>query len=239
MMIGANVLQSLMLTSIFSAGNTYTYCAVRNLYGLALEGRAPRVLAYTTKRGVPLYCFAIVMIFPFLAFLSVSKGSEQALTWLINITTAGGLIDYIVMSATYIQFYRACKAQGLDRKSLPYTGYFQPYSAWIALFCETVIVICYGYSTFRQPGGWSTSYFFSYYILVLVDPFFFIGWKLIHKTKWLKPHEVDLVWERPTIDAYEATFIDPPVGFWRELIQMFGVMRQKGGNDKRLASISN
>lgn len=88
----ANANARLMLTSIFSAGNTYTYCAVRNLYGLALEGRAPRFLAYTTKKGVPLYCFCVVMLFPFLAFLSCSNGSEQALKWLINITTAGGKI---------------------------------------------------------------------------------------------------------------------------------------------------
>ena len=35
---------ALLVTSIFSAGNTYTYCATRSLYGLALEGRAPRFL---------------------------------------------------------------------------------------------------------------------------------------------------------------------------------------------------
>jgi amino acid permease len=29
-----------------------------------------------------------------------------------------GLIDYIVMAITYIRFYAACKAQGLDRKTL-------------------------------------------------------------------------------------------------------------------------
>ena len=79
-----------MMTSIFSAGNTYTYCAVRNLYGLALEGRAPKFLAYTTKRGVPLWAFCVVMCFPFLSFLGVSSGSYVALSWLINLTTAGG-----------------------------------------------------------------------------------------------------------------------------------------------------
>lgn len=82
-----------MMTSIFSAGNTYTYCAVRNLYGLALEGRAPKILAYTTKRGVPLWSFCVVMCFPFLSFLGVTSGSYVALGWLINLTTAGGKSD--------------------------------------------------------------------------------------------------------------------------------------------------
>jgi amino acid transporter len=41
------------------------------------------------------------------------------------------------------------------------------------------------------------------------------------------------VWERPLIDAYEASFVDPPVGFWRECLQLVGIGRIKGGNDKR------
>ena len=43
--------------------------------------------------GVPLYCFLIVMIFPFLSFLSVSSSSNVVLTWLVDLITAGGIID--------------------------------------------------------------------------------------------------------------------------------------------------
>jgi len=60
------------------------------------------------------------MLFPFLSFLQVSSNSSQVLTWLINLITAGGVIDYIVMSVTYLCFYYACKKQGVDRKTLPY-----------------------------------------------------------------------------------------------------------------------
>lgn len=74
--------------------------------------------------------------------------------------------------------------------------------------------------------------------MVLLAPILFFGWKLIKRTKIVKPLEVDLVWERPTVDAYEATFLDPPVGFWTEMIQLVGFKRNKGGNDKRITSIS-
>lgn len=67
-----HIVNALILTSIFSAGNTYTYCATRALYSLALEGRAPRFLRYCNKRGTPVYCFYIVMLFPLLSFLQVS-----------------------------------------------------------------------------------------------------------------------------------------------------------------------
>lgn len=81
---------SLLLTSIFSAGNTYFYCAIRTLYSLALEGRAPRFLTHTTRKGVPIYCFAVVMIFPLLSFLQVSNSSSVVITWFANLVTAGG-----------------------------------------------------------------------------------------------------------------------------------------------------
>lgn len=72
---------------------------------------------------------------------------------------------------------------------------------------------------------------------IVIPPLFLI-WKIIKRTKLVKPHEADLVWERPLIDAYEASFVDPPVGFWREMGQMVGVGRIKGGNDKRRASMA-
>lgn len=82
-----------MLTSIFSAGNTYTYCAVRTLYGLALEGRAPRFLTHCTRNGVPIYAFFVVMIFPILSFLQCSSSSSIVITWFANLVTGGGTFD--------------------------------------------------------------------------------------------------------------------------------------------------
>lgn len=229
-----HIVNALMVTSIFSAGNTYTYCATRSLYGLALEGRAPGFLRKCTRNGVPIYCFAVVIVFPLLSFLQVSSSSATVLTWLINLITAGGVIDYIVMYTTYIFFYRACKVQGVDRKSLPYTGWFQPYCAWVSLVFLILVVGCYGYSSFLP---WIVSSFFSYYTMVLVAPVLYLGWKLIKRTKVVRATEADLVWERPVIDAYEESFIDAPVGFWTEIIQLIGMRRQRGGNDKRLASV--
>lgn len=83
-------MNSLLLTSIFSAGNTYTYCAIRTLYGLALDGRAPRFLTHTTSKGVPIYCFIVVMIFPLLSFLQVSNNSSVVITWFASLITGGG-----------------------------------------------------------------------------------------------------------------------------------------------------
>merc|ERR1711939_767349 len=225
-----SIVNALMLTSIFSAGNTYTYCAVRNLYGLSLEGRAPKFLRKCTRSGVPIYCFCVVMIFPILSFLSVSNDSSVVIGWFASLVTAGGLIDYFVMCVTYIFFYRACKAQGLDRNKLPYTGWFQPYCAYVAAVWLFVVTCMYGYTCYLP---WSVSSFFSQYSMQLFIPPLFVIWKILKRTKMVKAHEADLVWQRPIIDAYEATSIDPPSGFWKEMVQLVGFKRTKGGQDRR------
>merc|ERR1711981_442955 len=171
-----HLVNALLVTSIFSAGNTYTYCATRTLYGLALEGRAPAFFKRCWKNGVPYFAFALVMCFP------------------------------------YLFWWRALKVQGFDRNKLPYKGWFQPYSAYIGVIWMTFVLFCYGYTAFKP---WSLDDFFIYYTMLIAAVVFFIGWKIVKRTKFVKSSELDLVWEAPAIDAYEATFYEPPMGFWR------------------------
>lgn len=149
--------------------------------------------------------------------------------------TTGAFINYVIMAITYVFFYRACVAQKLDRKSLPYFGWFQPYCAYIASVFFILVVGVYGYPSFSP---WDTQTFFSCYTMVFIAVITYTFWKVYKKTKLLGPHDVDLVWERPIIDAYESSIITPPVGFWTEMVQMFGFKRVKGGNDQRRASVA-
>ncbi|KAF5005377.1 hypothetical protein FDECE_8189 [Fusarium decemcellulare] len=221
-----HITNALMITSIFSAGNAFTYCGSRTLYGLALEGQAPTILLKCTKSGVPIYALGVTMLFPLLAYLNVSSGSSSVLTWLINVITSAQIIDYIVISITYIFFYRACKAQNIDRRSLHYYGYFQPYCGWIGAIVLSIIVCAYGYAVFL-PGNWDVGSFFTSYAMVFLAPVLYFGWKLVKRTSVIKAADADLIWEKPTIDMYEAAFEEEPVGFWTEMAQMMGFKRQK------------
>ena len=168
---------ALLVTSIFSAGNALTYCATRSLYGLALEGQAPRFLRKCTKDGIPICkstcndsssmlnfvdCYAITMLFPLISFLCVSSGTAQVVTWLVNLITASQIINYIVMSITYLGFYRAVHAQGIDRESLPYTGWF-PTIFWLDRTC------CYGHDRhllrLYDIPSWSMGYWYFLFLL--------------------------------------------------------------------------
>ena len=92
-----HIVNALIATSIFSAGNSYVYCASRTLYGLALEGKVPRFFARCTRNGVPYYCVGLTLaiallcehifllirhcLTPRAGFLEVSNSSAVVLQW--------------------------------------------------------------------------------------------------------------------------------------------------------------
>lgn len=120
-----HIVNAMVLASAFSAGNSYVYCASRSLFGLALEGKAPRILTRCTRNGVPIYCVAVVLAIALLSFLQVSNSAAVVLQWFVSLVTASQLINFSVMSFTYIRFRKACLAQGLSRDKLPYKGWGQ------------------------------------------------------------------------------------------------------------------
>lgn len=65
-----------ILLFVFSASNSDLYIATRTIYGLAKDGKAPRFLCKTNKRGVPTYALITCSCFSLLAFMNVSSSSK-------------------------------------------------------------------------------------------------------------------------------------------------------------------
>lgn len=80
-----DIVNALVLTSALSAGNSYCYCASRSLYGMALEGKAPKFMTKCTRNGVPIYCVLAVLLISLLAFLQVSNNAAVVLQWFVNL----------------------------------------------------------------------------------------------------------------------------------------------------------
>ncbi|KAJ5380956.1 uncharacterized protein N7496_003384 [Penicillium cataractarum] len=204
-----HIVNAVVLTASFSAGNSYVYCASRSLYGLALEGKAPVFLTKCTKKGVPVYCVAVVLLIALLSFLQVSNGASVVLNWFVNLVTASQLINFSVITFTYIRFKKALDAQGISRGTLPYRSWFQPYIAYIACTATTIMAFVGGYTVFL-PGKWSIPTFLFSYTMIGVFPVLYFGWKIFHRTKFLKPEEVDLVSGLAEIEEYTRDFVHAP-----------------------------
>lgn len=206
-----DIINAMVLSASFSAGNSYVYCASRCLYGLALEGKAPRIFTRCAKNGVPVYCVGIVLIIALLSFLQVSSSASVVLQWFVNLVTASQLINFSAITFTYIRFYKAMKAQGISRDSLPFKSRFQPYLSYYGFTGPFAMVFIGGYSVFL-PGNWSLATFFFSYAMVAVFPLIFLGWKWLKRTKFLKPEEVDLIDGVDEIEEYTRNYVSTPPG---------------------------
>ncbi|ODO08463.1 hypothetical protein L198_00193 [Cryptococcus wingfieldii CBS 7118] len=193
---GISVLPSIfnaaVITSAWSAGNTYIYAGSRSLVALSLGGKAPKFFAKTNKRGIPYYSVACISSFGLLAFLSAgSGGATQAFDWLQSITSLTGLLTWGSLCFTYTRFHAALKAQGIERNTLPWKSLCQPYLAYYGTLMCSVIVLFSGFSVFLK-GNWNASDFVANYISL---PLYFIPmgcWKIFKKTKAIKASEADL-----------------------------------------------
>lgn len=201
-----NIINGACIITTFSAGNSYVYCSSRALYAISLRGHAPRIFQYCTRWGVPVYCVGMAFLFSLLSLLQLGDQSATVLTWILNICTTCQLNNYFFMCITYIGFYRACNAQGLDRFSFTYTSWFQPYTAYIGMFFTACMIGTIGYTTF-MPGNFTASGFLTYYLMLLLDIALFIGYKLVKRTKFVRPEEADLITGLDEIEQHEADYL--------------------------------
>ncbi|KAF2447985.1 hypothetical protein P171DRAFT_383273 [Karstenula rhodostoma CBS 690.94] len=202
-----HIVNAMVLGAAFSAGNSYVYCASRSLYGLALEGKAPKFMTKCTKNGVPFYCVAVVLVFACLAFLNLGNNSAVVLDWFVALVTASQLINFSVMCFTFLAFYKACRVQGLDRNSLPFKAPLMPFAAYYGLVGTFIMAFVGGYTVFIDDN-WNVPDFLFAYMMIFIFPVLYIGWKLIWKTKYKKAHEVDLQEDLEEIEEYTRNYVE-------------------------------
>lgn len=89
---------------MFSAINAALYVGPRTLYGLAQEGQAPKIFAWTNKNGVPVVSLAVMNLIGFLSLLNLSSGAGVVYTWIISIT---GLATFITCKLSTLPIQRS------------------------------------------------------------------------------------------------------------------------------------
>ncbi|KAL6451884.1 AGP2 General amino acid permease AGP2 [Candida maltosa Xu316] len=200
-----HIVNGVILTSAFSAGCSYTYTSSRCLYNLAKKGYVPAFFKKCTKHGIPIFCVLVSVCFSLLSLMQLGSSGSKVLNYMVNLCTGSQILNYAFMSMTYIGFYHACKAQNIDRSTFTYRAWFQPYSIYFCCFMYWCIVGIMGYNVF-MPGKWSTDTFLYSYIMLFVSLAMFILWKLIMKTKLIRPIDADLTTGLAEIERHEYEY---------------------------------
>jgi amino acid transporter len=187
-----SIVTAVLITSIISAGNSFTFNASRSLHALALEGHAPKFLRRLNRKGVPYLAVIVVMLLACLAYLALSSSSAQVLNWILNFSTATTILNWWIMSITWIRFNSAMEAQGLDRKTfLPNVSKYQPYAGWWACGWSFLFIWLQGYAVFLR-GKWNVSTFIFNYCSIALAVVIFAGWKVIKRSPFYRSKDVDL-----------------------------------------------
>ncbi|KAJ5672017.1 amino acid permease [Penicillium longicatenatum] len=194
-------------TGAASAGNGLLFTSTRTLYGMSLTGHAPRFFSTCTKRGVPIFALIFTLSFCLLAFLQVNSSSAEVITYLVDLVTCCQLMNYGFTALTYRHFFSALSKQGISRDTLPYKGRFQPYTSYLAMGGTSFMILAEGYDLFLE-GGWSVMWFFLDYGMIGFFIVAFLGWKLVFRTKYVRPGTADLSLGglKEEIDNYDTIY---------------------------------
>ncbi|KAF7338121.1 General amino acid permease [Mycena venus] len=214
-----HIVNALILTSIFSAGNSYVYCASRTCFGLALQGKMPKIFTRCTSNGVPIYSVTLTLAISLLAFLQVSNNAAVVLQWFVNLVTASQLLNYAIISFTYLKFYYGMQAQGIPREHLPHRSFWQPFCGCTTRSRARLLWRSWVGWTVFLPGNWDVPTFLFSYAMLGVAPVLFVFWKVFRRTTWQLAEDITFfVKEREQVDLYEDTYVaDAPSSFFAKI----------------------
>lgn len=96
-----HVINAVIVTSAWSAANSFLYAGSRSLHSLAMTGQAPKIFTWCSN-GVPYVAVFATATLGSFAYLSISSGSATVFAWFLNLTTIGGYVAWVVMLMTYL-----------------------------------------------------------------------------------------------------------------------------------------
>ncbi|KAF5003711.1 hypothetical protein FDECE_9761 [Fusarium decemcellulare] len=195
-----HVINAIVVTSAWSAGNYGMMSYVRYLFGLAKNGHAPHIFTRLNRFKIPYVAVILFTCFMALGYLTTSAGASTVFTWLQDLLSIAILVNWTVILTTYLRFFYGCKRQGIDRAELPYKSPFQPYYSWACISLFIVLLVTSGWQNFVK-GHWDTQSFISSYFNIPFVLLLYFGFKFYKKTKIIPLDEIPI---RPFLDIANA-----------------------------------
>ena len=143
-----SIINAVVLSSAWSSGNSGLLGGSRYLFGLAREGRAPKVFTRINRFGIPYVAVCFLSMFICLGFMTLQSSASIVFSWFQDLVSVSALVNWMVICTVYLRFFYGMKKQGIDRANLPWKAPFQPYAAWISLSSFVILLLTGGYVVF-------------------------------------------------------------------------------------------
>ena len=137
----ANVLNVVVLTAALSVYNSCVYCNTRMLYGLAMQGNAPRSLLKVNGRGVPLTALAVSATATGICVLVNYFMPGKAFEMLMGLVVSALIINWAMISWIHLRFRAAKRVAG---QSTAFRSLGYPLTNYLCLaFLAGILVVMY------------------------------------------------------------------------------------------------
>ncbi|KAH0827603.1 amino acid permease/ SLC12A domain-containing protein [Lanmaoa asiatica] len=178
--VAASFMNTVVLTSVFSAGNHALFAGTRVLYGLSVVSprrQAPAFFSKTTPAGVPIFALLATSSISILCFASSFIGSGQLWGWLQNIVGVSNQIAWLSIGLASLRFRKAWIAQNRSVDELKfYVRWTWPWGPYFVIITVAALILIQGWSSIFPK--FSTVDFISFYIEIPVMIVMYIAWAL-------------------------------------------------------------
>ncbi|CDO69261.1 hypothetical protein BN946_scf185042.g163 [Trametes cinnabarina] len=184
--VAGSFMNTVILTSVLSAGNHALFAGTRVLYGLATTTppQAPTFFGRTTRSGVPLLALLATSSVSILCFGSSFIGSGALWGWLQNIvgvSNQASNIAWLSIGLASWKFRRAWISQGRPLSELKFRARWTwPWGPYFVVITVTALIL--------TVQGWSSIFpkftavdFVSFYIEIPVMIVMYLAWMILRR----------------------------------------------------------
>ncbi|CAN6672409.1 dicarboxylic amino acid permease [Trichomonascus vanleenenianus] len=216
-----HIVNGLFMFFILGSSVAGFYIGSRTLYGLAQSGKAPAIFMKTNKHGNPVNSLIAVAVLSCTAFLNASASSAVVFNHFMNFSAILGLLTWITILITHIQFRKALEKQN-KMNQLTWKAPWQPYASYVCIGVCIVLAIIKNFTVFLG-GSIDWPNVITGYVAIPVFIVLNIGYKLYTGHARIDPEKADLVAGRSELDdeqkAFEAAEAEKePVPKWKKVL---------------------
>ncbi|MCO6504850.1 MAG: amino acid permease [Snodgrassella sp.] len=186
----AAIMNTVILTSILSAGNSGLYASTRMLYAMGTTGMAHGTFGKVNKRGVPVMALLATAVIVLAIFLLEST-DEGAYKYVVAASGMTGFIAWLGIAISHYRFRRAFVHQGHDVNTLVYRAKWFPFGPILALFLCILVIIGQD-SDLLLHGDFKWQRFAITYMGLPVFAAFYLYHKIRYRTRKVPLDQVDL-----------------------------------------------
>ncbi|KAL8868442.1 MAG: hypothetical protein Q9174_004991 [Haloplaca sp. 1 TL-2023] len=179
-----SVFNAVITLSVLSVANSCTYGSTRTMQALAERKMGPKFLTYIDKKGRPVWCIVVQLLFGLLAFIGEAEKGSEVFTWLLSLSGLSFLFVWGSICLSHIRFRAGWKAQGHTLDELPYKASFGVVGSWCGFFLAVIALLATFYvSLFPIGSPADAENFFANYLALVVVILLYLGWKLWSRGK--------------------------------------------------------